>query len=408
MTDLDGLNGARDLVAGLFVFVKAVRMHGPRHPAIARQAEILAGQVEAARPPLSLQFVAGGVFRNRSLVPLEAESFRKADFLTQVFDELRVQELSFDAVPTPEALQLLAVALGQPSSPLEDTTIPGMRFREIPSARFGLENEQVDIETFVAAQLSLALGSIERALKPDGTWAWDLGLAAVRRIDRAVEVGALAALRIIEEMPGPWTAARLATSAALTTATSLRALTASVSTRRSATHATLILSCCGFRDSTTGLDPAAATDLGLAHAVRAPLPKGNLDPHRLRACALLQLYSSSEPEQRDGLCGLLSVAYGLERLRVRPGVPFTLMRQDLLAQAVRQLDAPYPSLWVRVLVAANGAVPAGSRVRLADGRLVTVLGPGTSGDPLRPEVLLDGRRQVPEARVTLVPPGARA
>ncbi len=410
MTDLESLLSARDLVGGLFTFVKAIQMHGARHPAVDRQVEAIAALIAAAKPPFTLQFVGGGVFRDRSLVPLDAEAFRRAAQVSRAFDELQIHELSFQQVPPAATLQGLADALAQSGEQrlsLEDAELTGLRCRSLPGARFGVANEQVDVETFVAAQLTLALEALERANVPDG-WLWSSGLGAVRRVDRVVELNPATSLRILEEMSGAWTTARRACSAGLSAATTLAALGVSAAVRRAATHAAMVLTTSGLSGNTQGAPLAEA----LAQALRMAVGRGrsgDIDPHTLRSLALLHLCASASAsasasaDHREGLFGLLSLVYGLERRRVRSGVTFTLMRQDLLAEAVQRLDAPdFPSMWVRLLIAANGAIPPGSRVRLSDGRLALVLSRGPSGDPFLPEVLVDRVRLVPESRVMLV------
>lgn len=405
MSDPIRLQTAGRVLQALFPFVRVAQMHGAEHPAMAAPIEALRAALTEAAPPLSLQFAAGAVFRDRVLLPLTRDEFQRATQLDRAFSQAGVQEITFEQVPEASALRALGRELAEPQpGRLEELHLTAMRFRAIAQARFGSGQEKVESETFVAAQLALAIESVGQALDAQGNWVFSHGLAATRRVEQALEADASATLRAIEEMNAGWSPGRFAVSAALTVAPLLKSLDASRGVCRAALHATLAVTLCGFRNAPRGIEPAEAAKAALAAMVAQG--KLSVDSHRLRTLALLQQASMTEAST-DDLAALPAFAYALERRRQPSGTTLTLMRQDVLAAAANGLGRWAPVLWGRLLIAQTGVFPPGSKVRLADGRTATVLGPSSQQDPRRPSVMIDGRRFVPEAPVELLGPGAR-
>src|SRR5690606_11180301 len=70
-------NPAPQLVVLLHGLMKAVLLHDEKHSVARRAAEALCQAVSSVPPPFVLQFVAGGVFLDRTLVPLDFSHFER-------------------------------------------------------------------------------------------------------------------------------------------------------------------------------------------------------------------------------------------------------------------------------------------------------------------------------------------
>lgn len=399
----------RDIVERLFVLSRVVLMHGPRHPLVDQTVAVLAQNMAAAAPPFALQFVGQGVFRDRVLVPMDAEHFTRARLLATALANLGAHELAVDAAPTPDTLLELGVLLARgsqgPGDDLERAQLPGLRFREIPAARYGADSTQVDPEMFAIAQVALAIHDAEALhAQRDGAWPWSAGVGLLRRLERAMDAGAAPTMRALDTAPGPWSVARRALAVCHHVMTALSDLKVAPSTRRAIAHAAAAVAVHGLQER-EGLPLEAAAKAALRRMLDAPLPaRTGVEPHRLRTLALVRgvAMRSNEPEQWTGAMAVIELAYAMERHRCPEGVDFALARVDLLAFAAAAMEGGFDPRWVRALVTRSGQIPPGATVRLADGRVGMAMEPGDSGDPMRPRVLVDGAVVEPESAVRLV------
>lgn len=406
-------SSVRTLLDRAFVAMRTIGSHGPQHPLSMQAAEALDQAIEGAAPPFSLQFVSDGVFCDRALVPLDLEAYLQSRVLARALANLHVQELAFDApLGVPGALALgAAIAKGNagPSDDLEDDPIDGLRVRDLDHARLGLDAVNVDPEVAALSQAALAASAAEGLGATEGGWPWPTGLAVVRRLERASGAHANATAYAIELAPDGWTIGRRATSAAHLALTMLLAAGAATTTARATAHATLALATHGYR-ARGGLEIGDAANATLVRFVAAPSrSRSGVEPHRLQTTALAQAIASCRGPLSDAhpALGAVEVAYELEKRRCPEGIAFDLGRVDLLAHATRSMGVGLDERWVKVLVSALGVMPPGAWVRLRTGEPARVLGPGEADDPFRPEVVCRGRRFVPDARVTLVPPESR-
>ncbi len=396
----------------LFLVMRTIGGHGPSHPTSLKAATDLQQAVAEARCPLSLQFVSQAVFRDRSVVPLQLESWVRSQELGRALENLGVHELSFDDAPAAQTLVDLCVALARgaqgPSDVLESLRLPGVRWRELPQARLGVDAEVVEPEVFAAAQVTLAIAEAEElAARPD-EWSWPGGVSVVRRLERAAVAHAGATARTIETAPGTWTPARRAISAAFQASLVLTRIGVTEFLRRSGAHATLAVAVHGY-EARYGKEPDAAAQRALPPLLARPVTaRSGVDPHRLRVSALVRALTRRGKEGREPpplLAGLVRQAYELERRRCPADVTFDLTRVDLLAHAARMLGQGHrDEPWVRALIGVAGAVPPGAYVQLADGRLGVALDVDPGGDPWQPRVLIAGQVVIPTAPVRLYSP----
>ena len=407
--DASGAVLSRAIVERMFVLSRVVMMHGPRHPLVAQTVTSLAHAMASAAPPFALQFVGEGLFRDRVLVPLDAENFHRARQLAKVLSNLGVHEVSVDAAPPPEALIELGVVLARgaqgPCDELEHARLPGLRFREIPAARWGSDAVQIDVELFSIAQVALSFDDADTLYeKRDGPWPWPAGVGLIRRLERAIETSVPATMRALDTAPGEWTVPRRSLAVCHHVLTALGDLKVALSTRRAIAHAALAIALHGLRDR-EGLPLHVAAKTALRHMLDAPLQsRTGVEPHRLRTLALAHGVATraEEPANWTGPMALIELAYMLERRRCPADVPFALARVDLLAYAAEKMGTEFDGRWVQALVTQCGTIPPGATVRLADGRVGMALEPGASGDPMRPMVLVDGVTVEPREAVRLV------
>ncbi|RMH18170.1 MAG: hypothetical protein D6696_13650 [Acidobacteria bacterium] len=409
--DLGAQSEIAKLVDPLFVLMNTVGSHGREHPLSVRAAESLRKALEATDVPFALQLVAGGLFCNRVLVPLDVERYHKLAQLSHAFNNLSVHELTVEALPELDGVLTLGDALGKariaPCQDLEHRKIPGLRWREIPAAQRGVHADSVAPEVFAVAQVAQAIAAVERIVAaPEEPWPWSAGVGVIRRLERAYDADRSTFDRALELAPGSWSVARRAVCAAALVLQPLIVLESTLATRRAAAHAILGLAACGFKPRDCDAIEEAASRL-LFRMLAAPIhARSGVEPHRLRVCALVHHFAEQDDRQapRLEIMKLIHLVYGLEGQRCAGGVDFVLSRADLFAHAVAELDRRPEGAWVRMLIKAVGELPPGAWVRLPDGRVGTVLGPGSSGDPRRPEVLIGGRKVEPPGPVELVPP----
>ncbi len=402
----------RDVLERLFVASRTVASHGGDHPLALQAAGAVADAVAAAGPPFALQFVAGGVFRDRVLVALEPEPYERAMQVGAALEALSAQELAIERpLSRDDALQLARVLA---SSALRravaiDDVPPHVRLRDIPNARHGLESEAIPPDVAAVAQVALATASAETlAAHLEGPWPWDTGLSTVRRLDAALARDPVAATRAIELAAGAWSPARQGAAAALLTLDTLACLGVSRPARRAAAHAALGLAVQGLR-ARGGLATEAAAD-----ALVPRMAQGGREtasgpaPHRLQTVAIVHLLSTVGRARglRLRVARLVELAYALERMRRPEDLAFDLSRSDLFARAARRMGADLDEAWTCVVTTSLGVLPPGACVQVPDGRLGVVIGP-SPGDTSRLQVLVGGTTRELEAPLRLVAPHER-
>ena len=399
--------GAVGVVDGLFLAFRLVASHGQAHPLAQQAVKNLTAIVEAATPPFSLQFIRQAVFRDKVLVPFDLAGFEKSQVLAQAMGALGVQELFFEGQPQEASMLSLAGVLAHPVVNDEgyqgEIAFPGVLLREIPGANLAQSAEAVDPEVFLAGQLALAVADAEELVEHVGKpWPWFLGLSCARRVERCLGVGAVPLLRALEIAPGEWSVARRAVAAAVNTGVALAAVGVGVRLRKVGIHAALAL-------AVHGLDLREGKDLrGAAEATLPALlpPKGGrpLEPHKSKVCALVhRLAGTAARAGKPGLGQLLWLTYRMEVARLPVGLDFALTLADLVAQIHAEgLDGD--ARWLEAIIHASGAIPPGARVRLPDGRVGLVLGPGDLADARCPKVWVGGTVVQPRAAVELLGP----
>lgn len=398
----------------LFLFMRTYAAHGPMHPATTRSAETTIASLRAAGSPLALQFVGHAVFRDRTAIPLEIESFARCQAVAQALANLGVHEICFDEIPPAQALLDLGRALARgsmgPSEVLENLRIPGLRWRRLAHARVGMDVEEVEPDVFAAAQIALAIADAEPLCRRAGVWPWPIGVSVVRRVERACATSAGSTATAVELAPGSWSPARRAVAACFRASLTLRRIGSSEFIRRATCHALVALAAHGY-ESRSGRPAAEAAASALKPLLDAPLAgRSGVDPHRLRVSSIVHALLPGRPTEGRAarVPGLVRVIYDIEQRRCPRGVSFDLTFIDLLAHAVGNLRSrpPDEQLWLRALCGAVGIVPPGAHVRLPDGRLAVAMESVEGGDPWQPRVLVAGRIADPGGRVTLWPPTA--
>ena len=399
------------LVDALHLVLRTLASHGGEHPLAVQAVQTLEHKISAAEPPFTLQFVGKGVFKDGTLVPINIRCYRLSKTLADILHALSVHELAFDRPPDHFSLLDFATAVanfepGAPN-PLDELDVPGLTWREIPQAQFGVEVEEVDPEVFCTAQLTLAIADAELLVAHnEGPWNWGRGVAVTRRLERALDKSPTATARALEVAPGIWSPARRSVAACCHLLTTLGALDVERAARRAAAHALLVLGCIGLEER-DGADFEAAGKAALGHVLEAPaLARTGVEPHRAKTCALVHMVFNDPPgaANNPGVIPLLHLCYELERRRCPGDVEFDLTLADLLAAACEGIQA-FAAEWVQALVSAYGVMPPGARVRLPDGLVGIVLETGEHG-PLRPLVLVQGVAVVPTGPVQLIPPTA--
>ncbi len=392
----------------LFVLTKTVGTLGTTHPSALENAATTRDAISAAKPPFSMQFVREATFRDRSLLPLDLEGFQRSQVLSRAMSHCGVQELAFDALPSPADLlrlaQILARGVQGPTDWLESVSLKGISWREIAGAGWGAESQAIDPDLFAVTQLALAIAEADRLVAAHTEpWHWTAGVGIVRRLERALEVDSAAADRALELAPAPWSPGRRAVAVTMRVVAVLREVGALAGTTRAAGHAALVLAAHGMATN-NALTMQEAAAQGLPRLLATSLESaGGAARHRIRVCALLNAVHrrTAFHGRWVGAIGLVDVLYELERRRQKDQQTVQLSLADLLAGALSEPDGRFDPLWLRALVAAVGQLPPGARVRLADGRVGVVLQLGPSGDPWRPMVLVQGQMVEPQQPVRL-------
>lgn len=397
----------------LHTLMKAALLHDAQHSVALGAAQALCKAVAAMSPPFTVQFVAGGVFIDRTLVPLDFNHFERGLQLTIALNRLNAHELSFetplDAAVAQRLAQALAAGSRGPTEDLKGVELPGLTWREIPHAQSGIDAEGVDPEVAAIAHTVLGLSVVEQiAEEKDGPWPWTKGLAVVRRLEKGLAAKDGAAMRVVELAPDGWPLPRRALAACQLVLQVLTRVGASPSNRRAAAHAALALALQGLGER-DGVDPGVAADALVRRMTRETVQaRSGIAPQCLLVATLVHLMGSSARGQGSvaslPVTELIELAYEMERARCPSGVDFDLTRADLLAHAVQLEGARFSPEWVRAVIKICGAVPVGATVRLQDGRVGVVIEPGPAWNPWCPVVLIGAERVATSAPVMLVPP----
>jgi len=405
-----------ELIFQLHALMKSLMLHDASHVMAERAATGACRAIQANSPPFVLQFVAGGVFLDRTLVPLDFEHFQFSQGLALALGRIGAHELSFDSALEPAAAVQLGAALaagtrGQVDF-LKEKQIPGLVWRDIPYAKSGIDAEGVDPEVAAVAHVVIGLSVVEQiATEAEPAWPWNMGLSAIRRFEKALSAKEGVAMRVVEFAPDGWNRPRRAVSAALLVLDVLTKVEADAAHRRAAAHATLALCLEGLGER--GGVPVAQAAVALARRITsAPVQaRSGVAPQCLLVATLVHLMDPHVRQRRDlvalGVTDLIELAYTMEAERCPDSVPFDLSRADLLATAIGAAGAGGVGYWVRAMIKVCGAVPVGACVQLADGRIGTVIEPGPPHNPWCPVVFIDGQRVVTQQAVMLVPPNKR-
>jgi len=397
----------------LHMLMKAALLHDAQHSVAQGAAQGLVKAVAAMSPPFTVQFVAGGVFIDRTLVPLDFNHFERGLQLTIALNRLNAHELSFETPLDVGVAQRLAQALAAgsrgPTDDLKGVELPGVTWREIPHAQSGIDAEGVDPEVAAIAHTVLGLSVVEQIAEDrSGPWPWAKGLAVVRRLEKGLAAKDGAAMRVVELAPDGWPLPRRALAACQLVLQVLTRVGASPSNRRAAAHAALALALEGLEER-DGMDPAAAADRLVARMTKETVQaRSGIAPQCLLVTTLVHLMGTRMRGQGAiaslSVTELIDLAYEMERARCPSGVSFDLTRADLLAHAIQLEGARFSPEWVRAVIKICGAVPVGATVRLQDGRVGVVIEPGPAWNPWCPVVLIGRDRVATSAPVMLIPP----
>jgi hypothetical protein len=404
---------AWNFVNHMHMLMKAALLHDAQHSVAQGAAQGLCKAVAALSPPFTVQFVAGGVFLDRTLVPLDFNHFERGLHLTIALNRLNAHELSFETPLDVAVAQRLAQGLAAgsrgPTEDLKGVELPGLTWREIPHAKSGIDAEGVDPEVAAIAHTVLGLSVVEQIDEErDAQWPWTKGLAVIRRLEKGLAAKEGAAMRVVELAPDGWPLPRRALAAAQLVLQVLTRVGASPSNRRAAAHAALALSLQGLGER-DGVDAQTAADALSGRMTRDPVQaRSGIAPQCLLVATLVHLMGSGMRGQKSiaslMVTDLIELAYEMERARCPDGVAFDLTRADLLAHAVTLEATRFSPEWVRAVIKICGAVPVGATVLLQDGRVGVVIEPGPPHNPWCPVVLIGRERIATQAPVMLIPP----
>lgn len=355
------------IVERLVTLMRTVAVHGPDHPLTKKSASGAAAAVNAGRPPFTLQFVAGGLFLNRVVVPVDVERFDRLRLLSRALHGASIHEVAIDGPVRDEAVLAFGQMLARGASGTAKSNVKpifqGISCRPIPGFSGG-GSDEVNPTVFAANQI---IRAIEEAASISGQiddpWDWTTGLSVVRRIERALLASTSVALRATEVLPARWTVQRRAVSACLLATHVLERLGVERITRRATAHAVLALGLQGFTDR-AGMELQDAAGL-LSERFMAGLETiSGIDPHRLRTTAITHFLATARTRDEAPMevLGLIHLLYFLERRRTPAGVAFDLTIIDLLAYAVQYSGEVFEPSWVRALNWALGRFPIGSPV----------------------------------------------
>jgi hypothetical protein len=393
------LEATWNVVDVLFRLMRGMSAHRRDHPFAIQMATETRACIEAAVPPMTLQFVAQGVFRSRHLVPLNLERYQRAAAVGAALHNLAVNELSFLTTPTIEDIVHFGTALARGSAgtsdALESLTIDSMRWRDLPAVTRDVSAEAVDPDVAAVSHLSIALDEAERGFA-DSSQQWMCAAAVVRRLELANGLDPAVVARALE-LGTTASPARRLVAANHWLARCLDGVGIATAPRRATARALAMLSFAGLGERGGLSTPLAAKAALDAVVQRTTLSSSGIEPLRLRVTALL--HGCGHSVQPRSLESLMHLLYTLECERSPITTTFDLAQLDLLAVAAAGMGGRFDEAWVRVFITAVGALPVGAQVLLADGRVAIVT--GTGPDPFRPLVLVDGAIITPGHRVRL-------
>ena len=110
-----GVNShGRALINGIFVLIRSAGMHDLNNDALVRPTnsliEAVNGFMEAFHEEASVQLLDGAFFVNRRLIKLDFSTFQNARSLRRIFEFLSINEFTFTASTTKDALNAFLVA----------------------------------------------------------------------------------------------------------------------------------------------------------------------------------------------------------------------------------------------------------------------------------------------------------
>jgi len=400
-----------ETVDRLFTLMRSVQTHGVSNTNTRQAAAALTQSVNAGELPYALQFVAGAVFRNRQMIPMEAQQAARVEELSKSLSNLRAHELTFERPLTEDAVMLLGEVLVSGAEGRSDmfsrVRIAGLKVRALSRLESERQGEWIDAALYSINQIAKATTWGQKISADESQpWPWSEGIQVVRAVENANRLDSEAADRALELAPGTWTPIRRALSATKLSLTVTRFLGLSPLTSRAAAHVQLALGVQGY----TARDGGSVTET--AALVRSRFLEGpvtnptGIDPHRLRATSIAHLlaHPDSANEAPAAILGLCHLLYHLERVRRPSQLDVELTRPDLLAYAVGNAGKAFEPVWVRALCEAVGAVSAGTPVKLTNGERAIAVGAGAPGDIWRPRVFLHGEAIVPAQQVLLSTP----
>lgn len=373
-----------EVVLSLFVLLKTVMSHNATHPFSRQMASKVVDAIAETEPPWDLQFIRGGVFRDRELVQMGTGGFRRAQTIAMALAKLGFHELSVEREVDEDAWLKLCEGLAKGAvggtDGLDGVVIDGLSWRAIPDASWGDEAEEIDPEVYAIIQLSLCRADCERiyeqirASNGQGGWPWSSGLVVMRRLERAIDADAVATARTLELTPGAWGPARRALSATIEIMRVLGKLGIHEKELRAAAHLGLVLGMLTFepRGGRTMLEVSDEL-LTFLTGQFSGTKRSGLPPHHLRVSTLAHLIAQPDPSKWLPLIHLISLVHELERMRAPEDLEIDLTRADLLAIAARDMGVRFAPVWVKALVDVHGAIPIGARVRLGSGEQGVVL-----------------------------------
>ncbi len=355
------------IIERLVTLMRTLSMHGPDHPLAKKSAAGAASALNGGRPPFTLQFVAGGLFLNRVVVPVDVERFDRLRILSRALHGAAIHEVAIESPVSDEAVlafgQMLARGASGVVNPNVKPIFQGISCRPIPGFSGG-GSDEINPTVFAANQIIRAIEEAASiSCQIDDPWDWTTGLSVVRRVERALLASTSVALRATELLPARWTVQRRAVSACLLATHLLERLGVERITRRATGHAILALGLQGFTDR-SGMELQDAAGL-LSERFMAGLETiSGIDPHRLRTTAITHFLATARTRDEAPMevLGLIHLLYFLERRRTPAGIAFDLTIIDLLAYAVQYSGEVFEPSWVRALSWALGRFPIGSPV----------------------------------------------
>ena len=375
-----------------------------------RACGVEAGRCEEAFGKLGgsfrLQFVPPAVFCDGDLALVPPASLTELKQLQAALDVAGIGVVESQSPLAGEhwlgfAAGVVAAARGNRDALAQAPTGP-LHFGRHPSARAGGDGKQVDLELYAHRLLRRAEGAIKALCTANVAWSWPDATDAVRWIEQAHAANAAAAMRGLELTSEPWTVERSAASIALHTIRTLQILRVAPHTRRATAHVGIALATRGLIGGigkplvdagTAAFDTLAAGWANPDHATDA-------DAHQLHVLGLLKALHEDSPAhlRAGGPLPLLTVLYAAERHRISADADRRPSWGDLLAVVVEQIGAEIDGRWVAAVVKASGIIPIGASVRLQDGRVGIVAGPGPQS-AMRPLVIVGNAYVTPDATV---------